>query len=131
MQAERLKYFTPGAPVALASIAPLIGFAHSLVLRWLSGGAQAARVAVLGQHSHRIVEKILISPAGSLGEYEDQLPCLVTRFFVSHDTSRGSDQRTPPAKLLVAIIQLNGSMEKLSSENSGCSYSTCVVSVSF
>jgi hypothetical protein len=56
-----------------------VAIAHTLVLRWSSGSAQASGVAVLRQLSHRITDRILMAPEGSLIEYEDQLPSLVTR----------------------------------------------------
>lgn len=53
--------------------------AHTLALRWASGSAQAAGVAVLRQLSHRIIDRILMVSEGSLAQYEDQLPRLATR----------------------------------------------------
>ncbi len=56
-----------------------VAIAHTLALRWSSGSAQAAGVAVLQQLSHRIIDRILMAPEGSLTEHEDQLPRLATR----------------------------------------------------
>jgi len=56
-----------------------VAIAHTLALRWSSGSAQAAGVAVLRQLSHRIIDRILITPEGSLAEYKDHLPRLATR----------------------------------------------------
>lgn len=56
-----------------------VAIAHTLALRWSSGSAQAAGVAVLRQLSHRIIDRILVAPDSSLTEYKDQLPRLATR----------------------------------------------------
>ncbi|MGH7260834.1 MAG: hypothetical protein ACREI9_09155 [Nitrospiraceae bacterium] len=56
-----------------------VAIAHTLALRWSSGSAQAAGVAVLQQLSHRIIDRILMAPEGSLTGHEDQLPRLATR----------------------------------------------------
>jgi ABC-type multidrug transport system fused ATPase/permease subunit len=56
-----------------------MAIAHTLALRWSNGSAQAAGVAVLRQLSHRIIDRILIAPEGSLAEYKDHLPRLATR----------------------------------------------------
>ncbi len=56
-----------------------VAIAHTLALRWSSGSAQVAGVAVLRQLSHRIIDRILMAPEGSLAKYEDQLSRLATR----------------------------------------------------
>lgn len=56
-----------------------VAVAHALALHWSSGSAQVAGVAVLRQLTHRVIDRILRAPEGSLLEYQDQLPRLVTR----------------------------------------------------
>jgi ABC-type multidrug transport system fused ATPase/permease subunit len=56
-----------------------VAIAHTLALCWSSGSAQVAGVTVLRQLSHRIIDRILMAPEGSLTAYKDQLPRLATR----------------------------------------------------
>ncbi len=55
-----------------------VAITHTLALRWSIGSAHVAGVALLRQLSHRITDRILMAPEGSLTGYEDQLSRLAT-----------------------------------------------------
>lgn len=52
---------------------------HTLALRWSISSAQVAGIAILRQLSHRIINRILMAPEGSITEYKDRLPRLATK----------------------------------------------------
>jgi ABC-type multidrug transport system fused ATPase/permease subunit len=60
-----------------------VAIAHTLALRWSSGSARVAGIAVLRQLSHRVIDRILLAPDGSLSAHEDQLSRLATRDVVT------------------------------------------------
>ncbi|MGB8202912.1 MAG: hypothetical protein WCF33_25040 [Pseudonocardiaceae bacterium] len=89
-----------------------VATAHTLALRWSSGSAQAAGVAVLRQLSHRIIDRILVTPESSLTEYKDQLPRFATRDAVTisglpvHALQSFVSAGLTPAAAILTIIMI-------------------------
>lgn len=70
------QYGSPWEPLLLLLV---VAIAHTLALRWSIGSARVAGIVALRRLSHRITDRILRAPEGSLAAYEDQLSRLVAR----------------------------------------------------